>query len=99
MKDLVLFSGWVVRGVAAWLLVLASVFLAIAFLGVGNATTDASAAQLYIMAGTYLALSWAALAYCLLGSREWLRWALLLVPFFPALLVLGLYAASSLMGS
>ena len=81
------FAGWFVRGLLAWLLVLFTLFLAMAWVGVGNATTDASAAQLLIGGGIYAVASWSALAYSLLGTKEWLRWGLLIVPLSPVLLV------------
>jgi hypothetical protein len=97
LSGLLVFSGWLLRGVLAWLLVFASLFFAIAYLGVSSATTDASATQLYVSAGIYLMVSWAALAYCLLGTRERLRWALLLAPLSPVLVLAGLTAISPLL--
>ena len=92
MRDLILSSALFLRGAIAWLLVFAALLFALSILGIGAATTDASPTSLYVQAGTYLAISWAALGYCLLGSKEWLRWVSLSVPFFPAVLLL-LYLA------
>jgi len=75
------------RGIAASLLVMAVLVVSLVFVGMSDATTDASIAQLYVMAGIYAVLSWSALAYTLFGDRESMRWAALLVPVLPALLL------------
>ena len=89
MSEFVKFFAWSARGVLAWILVIVTLFLAIAYVGVGNATTDASAAQLYIVGGAYALVSWSALAYTLLGTNERLRWLGLIVPLLPVVLVLA----------
>ena len=78
------------RPVLAMAVVPFALFIALALVGVGSATTDASPAQLYTTAAIYLGFSLGCVTYGVRGGQTWLAWLLIFAAALPPVLLLTL---------
>ena len=84
---------YLLRRIVAALLLFSSLIFALIFVGVSNATTDATATQLYVQASIYLLFVAGCLAVAMKAKRAWLCWSSLLLGSAPLLLFAGSFYA------
>jgi hypothetical protein len=75
------------RGLALLLIPFALLF-ALIMVGIGNATTDATAPQLFLSAFVYLGLTLLCIIVAFRAARMWIGWLAVLIGWLPALCVM-----------